>query len=110
LFRIRYKFKGKIKKSYLVVSEMEKQGYYYSETIAAADRIPTKFNKGVLSKRSRTETRKKNSQVLNTAIIIISCFFMGLAFVLEEMAPFGIAFFAVLLTRKRGKLVAFISI
>lgn len=89
---------------------MEKQGYYYSETIAAADRIPTKFNKGVLSKRSRTETRKKNSQVLNTAIIIISCFFMGRAFVLEEMAPFGIAFFAVLLTRKRGKLVAFISI
>ena len=35
---------------------------------------------------------------------------MGRAFIFENMAPFGFAFFTVMLSRERGKLAAFVSV
>ena len=92
---------------------MEKQEYYGLAT--AVDRVTPGLNKRLIpsssdSRTKRSRTKKKDKQVLNTAIILISCFFMGRAYIFDFMAPFGIAFYTALLSRQKGRLAAFTAI
>jgi len=89
---------------------MEKQSYTYYGTIAARDSITPGFNKRTMPGARSTRAKKRHSYILNTLLIMISCFFMGRAFIFENMAPFGFAFFTVMLSRERGKLAAFVSV
>lgn len=89
---------------------MKKQGYSYFGTIVAADSISTGLGKGTLPQKNSIISKKNQGQVLNTIIILISSFFIGRAFIFEELTPFGVALFTVMLTRQRGKLAAFIAI
>lgn len=85
----------------VVVKEMDKQSYSYNGIIMARENI---------SRRSRSSLKRDNSQALNLAIVLVSCFLMGRAFIFEGIAPFGVAFFAVMLKRPKGRMAAFIAI
>ena len=43
-------------------------------------------------------------------LMILSCFFMGRALLLDHVAPFGFALFAVLLSRKKSGVAAFLAV
>lgn len=89
---------------------MEKQNFSYYGTIAARDSITPGLSKRNLPGTRATGTKRKYSHILNTVLIVVSCFFMGRALIFENMAPFGFALFSVMLSRERGKLPAFVSV
>ncbi|NLY60240.1 MAG: stage II sporulation protein E [Clostridiales bacterium] len=89
---------------------MEKQGYSYYGTIAAADRVTSGLNRKSTPGTRYTGTKKKYGYILSTVFIVLSCFFMGRAFILENIAPFCLAFYSAILSRQRGRLVAFVSV
>jgi stage II sporulation protein E len=89
---------------------MEKRGYSYFGDGVAADSIPPRLNRGALPRKNPTLGKKSKSPALNTIIILISCFFIGRAFIFDNIAPFGVALFTVMLIREKGKIIAFIAI
>ena len=67
---------------------------------------------GLLSS-NRTEKKTASLSIgflARELLMVLSCFFMGRAVLFDQLAPFGVAIFAVLLSKKKGGFTAFLAV